>query len=147
MSHVRRIGGIPLPAGRLCPVYDESSLRVMLDVEREQARASGRAIVLVLITARPGEDHNEIVPTLRGALDCVAGVFRETDFAGWLRQDRVVTAVLLQDAASTERALRLAITQRILDDLARTLTTREIARLRVRCWSLNPVLSEVRNGW
>lgn len=138
MTSVRRLGGIPLAAGPACRVYEEQSFRHLLDVERSRAVGSGRVLLLLLATVRPAATAGARGNTLQGVAESLARTVRTTDFVGWLRQGRVIGAVLVQDYGDQGAERRQMIAGRALDDLSAALSPAVAHRIRVRTHVFRP---------
>jgi hypothetical protein len=120
---------------RRAHAYNEEAFRYFFTLERQRARRSGRAFLLLLVDLKehPGaRAHLEprVVPKLfRGLSRCL----RETDIIGWYREQRVAGALLTELGDGPGPAISGLLGQRISRVLYEVLPG-DTARLQVRLY-------------
>jgi len=118
----------------VCQAYNEAAFRHFLAVERSRAQRSQRFLYLVLVAIRksPGR-RAQLTNATADALFWGLGVsVREVDFVGWYREGQVAAAVLAQGMKVSDERVASVITDRVLFELKKRLSTAQSSNLRVR---------------
>jgi hypothetical protein len=97
-------------------VYREEAFRYFLAVERARTERSGRPFLIVLVKFRRPEGGRLSIPARTAAKMFVemSLCIRESDFIGWLRDDTVAAAVLVQPSNEQGGELRLSAANRLI---------------------------------
>lgn len=109
--------------------YNEQAFRHFLAIERERFERSGRGFLLLLLalTAPPGEHKRIEMPIARKLFSNLRLCLRDTDFIGWYHEQRVAGAVLTELGDRTSPGPARAIGQTI-DQLLRGRLPPDLAR-------------------
>jgi hypothetical protein len=120
--------------GPTSEIYDQEAFQYMLTIERKRARFAKTSLLLLLI--RIADESGSTVHIRRAiARVLFTGLghcFREVDFVGWLRQERVAGAVLAQGSVAPGDDALPRIVDRVSRLLSRRLPLATAQRLDVR---------------
>lgn len=131
---------VDLPVGQ---AYNEDAFWYFLEIERKRVDLANRWFVLLMIdlkSSTPAESEPEIdIATAHILFSALGSSLRETDFMGWLREGRVVGAVLTQGSAADPGGSEL-VAQRVIATVGRELPHTLSSRLQVRIYKSAPRL-------
>jgi len=131
---------VDLPVGQ---AYNEDAFWYFLEIERKRVDLANRWFVLLMIdlkSSTPAESEPEIdIATAHILFSALGSSLRETDFIGWLREGRVVGAVLTQGSAADPGGSEL-VAQRVIATVSRELPHTLSSRLQVRTYKSAPRL-------
>jgi hypothetical protein len=129
--------------GEVGQAYNEEAFRYFLEIERKRSEGSNHPLLLLLVALKSEPGAEELIaPGVAARL--FAGLvvcLRETDFAGWYRENRVLGAVLTQRAAAPRAEVSAEISQRVSARLNRQVSASIARRIQLRVFRL-PSLSE-----
>jgi hypothetical protein len=136
---------VDLPLGQ--QAYNEAAFWYFLEIERKRTDLTNRWFVLLMIdlkSSKPAETEPQIdVATAHALFSGLSLSLRETDFMGWLREGRVVGAVLTQGSATNPGGSEL-VAQRVIAMVDRELPHTLSSRLQVRIYKSAPDWSNSR---
>jgi hypothetical protein len=125
--------------------YNEDAFWYFLEIERRRVDLAHRWFVLLMIdlkSSTPGDTERQIdTATAHVLFSALATCLRETDFMGWLREGRVVGAVLTQGSATDPGGSEL-VAQRVVATVTRELPHTLSSRLQVRIYKSAPRLEQ-----
>ena len=103
----------------------------ILCLERKRAERSGRKFLLLLLEAADntvGSRHQEI---LKGVVKAANQSRRETDVAGWYRQDRTLGVIFTEFGPQTDTEIKSTLLAKVNKALAAHLDSNELRQVRV----------------
>jgi hypothetical protein len=125
--------------------YNEDAFWYFLEIERKRVDLTNRWFVLLMIdlkSSTPAETEPQIdIATAHVLFSALALSLRETDFMGWLREGRVVGAVLTQGSATDPAGSEL-VAERVIATVSRELPHKLSSRLQVRIYKSAPRLEQ-----
>jgi len=117
--------------------YDEQVFQYFLSLERRRAEQAKRPLLLALVSLQVDMEPQRLSPRAGGRIfDGLAHCVREVDFIGWLRQDFVAAAVLVQGDAPEDASAR--VEERVTRAVYGRLPADLHDSLRVQVKSLSP---------
>jgi lipopolysaccharide/colanic/teichoic acid biosynthesis glycosyltransferase len=112
-------------------VLPEELFLGMLCLERKRAERSGIKFALVLLDARPALETG-IEPSIFGRIfKAVDAARRETDLAGWYKEDAILGVIFTELGEFPESATSEMLRRKIYDGLAGELTPQELQLVHV----------------
>ena len=128
---------------RFGKAYNEEAFRYFLAIERKRAETSRGSILLVLVRTRQRmTTDRRLSPVVAGEIFAAMWLcFREIDFAGWLRQDRIAGAVLTTGADPLPADVVSVIDRRITRALREHVLS-AVGELQVRVLRLRPARTD-----
>jgi len=126
--------------GHALQIYNEAAFRHFLTVEARRAKRSVRPLLMVLVSIRWGGGSrvklaDNTAASLFGGL---RASIREVDFIGWYLEDFIAGAVLTQGPRASGAAF-CGVTERLLPELRKRVSTEQAMNIRVRTVRLGGV--------
>jgi exopolysaccharide biosynthesis polyprenyl glycosylphosphotransferase len=103
----------------------------ILCLERKRAERSGRKFLLLLLEAADTELSTRHEAILKGLVKAANQGRRETDPAGWYRQDRALGVIFTELGPQNETEIKSAILSKVNKALASHLSTSDLRHVRV----------------
>lgn len=109
-----------------CGITPEESFKRILSLEQKRTERSGKQFLLMLLDA---EKLFQMMPrekALQNILQAISSSVRETDVAGWFRENFVVGVIFTEVGSPEEAATPDAILMRMVAALRQTLSSEEV---------------------
>jgi lipopolysaccharide/colanic/teichoic acid biosynthesis glycosyltransferase len=117
---------------RHCAITPEESFKRILSLEQKRSERSGKQFLLMLLDA---EKLFTMVPrekALQNILQAVSASVRETDIAGWFRENFVVGVIFTEVGSPEETATPHAILMRMVAALRKNMSPEEVDAIDVK---------------
>ena len=102
-------------------ILPEDLFLSLLCLERKRTERSNKRFILVLLDAGDAYKPNRRATVTRGLLDAVNAARRETDLAGWHKQDMILCVIFTELNEGFEGAATRTILQKVKESLSRHL--------------------------
>ena len=124
--------------------YNEAAFRYFLAIERKRSELSERPFLLLLIDLKNEAGVTTHIDSRAAALvfSSLSLRIRETDFAGWYREDHVIGAVLTQRAEMVSTDVSQLVGERFKEALCERLPRDVARRLQVRIYQVSAEIQE-----
>lgn len=126
--------------------YNEEAFHYFLALERRRSERSGRSLLLLVdLVDRPGADGRFDPQVASKLFSELWRCLRETDFAGWYRNERVAGVVMTEFGVVSDADAAHSVGRRIGGRLRERLPSHVARRLRVRVYR-NPDPTTIDSG-
>jgi hypothetical protein len=128
---------------RIGHAYNEEAFRYLLAVQRKRSERSGRPFLLLLVSLHDptGADGVFPRPVAQELFSAMCRAFRETDFMGWYREQRVAGAVLTELEGTSQDDVSDLIVARASERLVEALPPFISSRLQIHICQIQPTLT------